>query len=334
MTHMEYDKLLTVAIPTYRRAEYLRVCLSHLLPQTSAYRDSVEVIVSNNCSPDDTGDVVAAFIAEGHDVRYVCNEENVGPDANILQCFNLARGKYLLVLGDDDIPLDGTIRTIVEAVSDKDYGCVYLRGYSFRHDHRREFPKKKKGNGALIEYGPKAFIHKTNIMLTFISGNVVNRQLVTTRKDFPWFAHTNLGHLAWILSAITNSRKNLYVNRLCLAIKSENSGGYNFCRVFGVNLESICNYFEGAGVSSRMFTGIRLKVLGDFLPTSILKLRKSAEFDRNESFSQLVGALRRYPLFWLGVAPALFMPSIAAKYWCKVMRLATKVAQALYVAAA
>ena len=91
--------LLTIAIPTYNRARYLKELLTVLFDQL---RDEprVELIISNNATPDETPAVVNEFVKRGLQVRYLCNETNIGPDANFLQCFEQARGKYVWILGD------------------------------------------------------------------------------------------------------------------------------------------------------------------------------------------------------------------------------------------
>ena len=83
--------VLTIAIPTYNRATCLRELLSGLSDQLHN-ESRVELIISDNASPDETPAVVEDFVARGLKVRYIRNAENIGPDANFLQCFEQARG--------------------------------------------------------------------------------------------------------------------------------------------------------------------------------------------------------------------------------------------------
>src|SRR5665647_1822946 len=88
------QKLLTIAIPTYNRAEYLNTCLSHITLQLNSYESLVEVIVSDNCSSDNTLDVVHSYLEKGFNIRYIRNESNLGADNNIVNCMILSTGKY------------------------------------------------------------------------------------------------------------------------------------------------------------------------------------------------------------------------------------------------
>lgn len=89
---------VTVAIPTYNRASLLKECLEVVLRQT--FQD-FEVIVSDNCSPDDTTETVRAF--SDPRIRYYRNESNLGAFANMNRCLELARGEYITIMHDDDI---------------------------------------------------------------------------------------------------------------------------------------------------------------------------------------------------------------------------------------
>ena len=101
--------LLTIAIPTYNRDRYLEELLVCLGPQLKD-RPEVQLLISDNASQDGTREMVETFQRQGLVVRYVRNAENIGPDGNFAQCFDLAEGKYFLLFGDDDLVLPGCDR--------------------------------------------------------------------------------------------------------------------------------------------------------------------------------------------------------------------------------
>src|SRR4051812_19448075 len=127
MTAQEEDSstnpLLTIAIPTFNRAGYLEQNLEQLrLEMKGVPESSVEILVSDNCSPDSTARVVEAAIASGLKIRYVRNVENVGWGPNFAQCFGLAAGNYVLLLGDDDLLVDGALKLLLDRLSKQQYG--------------------------------------------------------------------------------------------------------------------------------------------------------------------------------------------------------------------
>jgi glycosyltransferase involved in cell wall biosynthesis len=91
--------LVTIAIPTFNRAgSYLPYALQCALSQSYP---NLEIIVADNCSPDVT-ETLVANIGDPR-LRYVRHESNIGANGNFNFCVEQAKGKYLLLLHDDDM---------------------------------------------------------------------------------------------------------------------------------------------------------------------------------------------------------------------------------------
>lgn len=107
--------LVTIAIPTFNRAQtYLPQALASALGQT--YHD-IEIIVSDNCSSDQT----PAVVARCHDprVRYFRRSVSVSPNDNFNFCLEQARGEYFLLLLDDELVDRDFVEICVNGVSDR-----------------------------------------------------------------------------------------------------------------------------------------------------------------------------------------------------------------------
>jgi glycosyltransferase involved in cell wall biosynthesis len=91
---------VTVAIPTYNRAKYLRQTLAGIAAQRFP-RAGFEVLVIDNNSTDETAEVVAAFATEHPAPRRVV-ETRQGLDFARNRAVAEARGE-IIVFGDDDI---------------------------------------------------------------------------------------------------------------------------------------------------------------------------------------------------------------------------------------
>ena len=91
---------VTVAIPTYNRADFLRQTLAGLVAQQFP-REHFEILVIDNNSKDHTAAVVAEFASAQPAPRYV-REENQGLDHARNRALEEARGE-IVVFGDDDI---------------------------------------------------------------------------------------------------------------------------------------------------------------------------------------------------------------------------------------
>ena len=89
---------VTVGIPTFNRARWLRETIDSVLAQT--YTD-FHVIVSDNASDDDTPDVVRSF--NDRRIVYARSERNVGVCGNFNRLIELAETEFLVLLPDDDV---------------------------------------------------------------------------------------------------------------------------------------------------------------------------------------------------------------------------------------
>lgn len=109
---MQYE--LSICIPTYNRAPFLRKALESVVPQLS---EDMEIVISDNASEDDTASVVQEYCRPGRAIRYHVQSRNEGPDRNYLKVIELARGRYCWFLGSDDALLPGAVRRIRNEMS-------------------------------------------------------------------------------------------------------------------------------------------------------------------------------------------------------------------------
>ncbi len=92
--------LISVVIPTFNRAKMVCDCVRSVL---ATEYPSLEVIVVDDCSPDDTeGQISSAF---SHDcrVKYCRNERNSFQAVSRNRGRSLATGEYILFLDDDNL---------------------------------------------------------------------------------------------------------------------------------------------------------------------------------------------------------------------------------------
>jgi glycosyltransferase involved in cell wall biosynthesis len=110
--------LLSICIPTYNRSDWLRSSLWNWLPQVKQFGEQVELIVSDNASTDHTQNVVNEASEWGSFVYYR-RPENLGPLKNIYYMLKeLAQGKFVWVVGDDDLPKGDAIEKVLTALNE------------------------------------------------------------------------------------------------------------------------------------------------------------------------------------------------------------------------
>jgi glycosyltransferase involved in cell wall biosynthesis len=89
--------LFSIVVPTHNRAHLLRYCLPSVLEQTF---NDYEVVVSDNCSLDDTAKFMQSF--EHPRLRYVRSETPLNINDSWDFAIANARGEYVTLLPDDD----------------------------------------------------------------------------------------------------------------------------------------------------------------------------------------------------------------------------------------
>ena len=104
--------LLSVVIPAFNYGRYLEQTVSSLLAQGVS---SIEVLVLDNASTDDTQRVIAAF-GEDARVRYMRNRRNFGAGNNSHNGFWAAKGKYLILFMADDFMNPGHVSRLLPAM--------------------------------------------------------------------------------------------------------------------------------------------------------------------------------------------------------------------------
>lgn len=90
--------LVSICIPTYNRANRIGDTINSILLQTF---EDYELIVVDNCSTDNTEEVVACY--QDKRIRFIRNERNIGAPENHNRSLLEAKGKYLKFLHSDDI---------------------------------------------------------------------------------------------------------------------------------------------------------------------------------------------------------------------------------------
>ncbi|MDZ7961417.1 MAG: glycosyltransferase family 2 protein [Aulosira sp. DedQUE10] len=123
------NKLLTIAIPTYNRAELLDKQLAWLAQAIKGFESECEILVSDNCSTDKTQDVIKKwqFILSNITFKSNQNHENLGVMKNILYCLNSATTKYVWTIGDDDPIQDRAIAYVINKLQQhEDLSLLFL----------------------------------------------------------------------------------------------------------------------------------------------------------------------------------------------------------------
>ena len=115
---------ISVALPVYNGANYLREALESAVAQGP---ELSEIVVSDNCSTDNTPAIVAEFARRDPRIRYERTEVFLNQADNITRAVRLCRNKWVQMLCHDDLLRPGAIAALVKLIGRiREDGCALI----------------------------------------------------------------------------------------------------------------------------------------------------------------------------------------------------------------
>lgn len=108
--------MISVAMTTYNGADYVATQLQSILNQSV---EVDEVIIFDDCSTDDTADVVLSV--EDSRVKFIRNTENVGYIQNFYNAIKACTGDFIFLSDQDDVWEFDKVEKIMQVM--KEYKC-------------------------------------------------------------------------------------------------------------------------------------------------------------------------------------------------------------------
>ena len=200
--------LLTICIPTYNRSKYLLNLLTGLTENLLKKKSlSLEVLVVDNCSSDDTSKVTEKF---KDSIRIFRRSEHLATaEENIIHSLDLCRGIYVWFLGDDDLIEYSRFIEFYDLLKKNcfDYilfNATYISGSPI--NEKKIFLIEND----ITEFSPGLFSLKNFGCLTLLAGisnQVMRKSLLSKEDGIRWLSVEKIySHVFWIAECFTNSK--------------------------------------------------------------------------------------------------------------------------------
>jgi len=227
-SEVKENKLLSICIPTFNRAQYLKNTLNNIIEQKK-FSESCEIIISDNNSTDKTRDVGEYFSEKYENVRYYCNETNIGAERNFLKLLNYGQGKYLKLHNDRACFYENKLNELVEYLEHIDHSVIFLLNGHTKH----------KNNEIIECQNFNAFVQIVSFWSTWMAGIIFKNSDYMNLKEKDRAIGSELLQTDIMFRLISQSRKSLIINKKTIHIPAVPlKGGYNFFEVL------ICNYLS------------------------------------------------------------------------------------------
>ena len=180
--------LISVVIPCFNCEKTIKRCLDSI----SSNKDDLEIILVNDCSTDDTLNVIKDYISDSKlNIKLINNEHNLGAGATRNIGIKSCTGEYIVFLDSDDCFVNDTIYTLKEKLEQKKYDVIIFDAYYNNKIMPMTFNKVKKScelsmNDAFVytKGCTCGKIYKTSIIkdnAIFFGKMKVNEDLVFTK---------------------------------------------------------------------------------------------------------------------------------------------------------
>lgn len=131
---------ISVIIPFYNSEKYLNECIDSVLRQTF---EDFEVICVDDCSSDNSVEIIKEYSKKDNRVRLLQNEQNSGPGASRNLGLNNAKGNYIFFLDSDDFICIEILKILYDTLKETDSDIVISKTLTFCDDEFNEELQKK-----------------------------------------------------------------------------------------------------------------------------------------------------------------------------------------------
>ncbi len=136
------SELVSIIMPSYNTARFIKETVDSVLAQSYT---NWELIIVDDCSTDNTDDVVAQFSGDSR-IKYIKNNKNSGAAESRNRALREAKGKWIAFLDSDDLWASDKLEKQIAFMKDN--------GYHFSYTAYTEIDENSEPNGKTVT-GPK-----------------------------------------------------------------------------------------------------------------------------------------------------------------------------------
>lgn len=171
----------SILIPTFNRSSFLKLSVISALRQKGV---SMEVIIADDGSTDDTKEVVKKF--RDKRIKYIKNKKRLGTGMNFKKCFLKSCGDYIFTLGDDDFILDeNTLFEILKVMKKYKVGMGKIGNISYEKSPKLPYQISILSNKLMVlkpKINDNILVKSIDFGLGYYSGLVFDNNLLDKNK--------------------------------------------------------------------------------------------------------------------------------------------------------
>ena len=132
------NPLISIGMPVYNEERYIEASVNSILAQRY---DPIELIISDNASTDNTGQICLDLAKRDKRIKYVRNPANFGAIANFCKVFDYAKGEYFMFAGGHDLWSPNVVTRCLETLQDNPATVLAFPSTAWIDDENRPVAK-------------------------------------------------------------------------------------------------------------------------------------------------------------------------------------------------
>lgn len=173
------EELISIITPTYNCGDYIGETIESVLKQSY---QNWEMIIVDDCSTDNTKEVVEDYINRDNRIKYYILEENSGAAIARTKAMEIASGKYMAFLDSDDLWSPNKLKKQIAFMKNNNYNftCTAYKQIDEKGNSLNKVIKTKKKtdyNGLLLTcpVGNSTVIYNVEKLGKFVVPNIRKR---------------------------------------------------------------------------------------------------------------------------------------------------------------
>lgn len=261
---MSLNPLLSICIPTYNRAEYLKKTIDSIINQKD-FDERIEIVISDNCSTDNTENLCMEYTSKFSNIKYFRNDDNIA-DRNFPLVINRAKGLLRKLCNDTLLFNEGSLKYLLQLEEDN----LVKKPVIFINN---------KGEDNKRTVNLDGFLYTVSYNITWIGG------LCIWGEDFHYIedgCNEKLWQEKYLLKYISERRNTLIINKNLFKTQSlqKKNISYGLYKIFYINyLRFIQEYVDKQQISQNCVDWLEKDLLFNFFPFWMINFEK-----QNKSF--------------------------------------------------
>jgi len=176
---MKKNNLVSIITPSYKSVKFIKETIDSVLVQTYT---NWEMIVVDDCSPDDSNELIENYILKDSRIKFIKLEKNSGPAVARNRAIEEAVGRYIAFLDADDLWMPQKLEKQISFMNEQKCALSYTSYYVISEDNEELglFTTKEQINYSDLlktnSIGCLTAIYDTDILGKVLMPNIIKKQ--------------------------------------------------------------------------------------------------------------------------------------------------------------